>query len=60
MTDIEQAYDRGFRDGFHQGMKEFDRKHAAIMAQLNAMINTLANIEVMRPRIIVMDKSVTE
>ena len=56
VTDLEKAYDRGFRDGFRQGMKEFDRKHAAIMAQLDAVTRAMADIDIMRPRIIVMDK----
>jgi flagellar biosynthesis/type III secretory pathway protein FliH len=52
----QQGYSAGRRDGYREGMKDFDRKHAVIIRQYEALLKTLAEFDLSRPHIIVVPK----
>lgn len=54
----DEGYGHGRRVGYEEGMKDFNRNHARIMAQYEAMVKTLANFEMSRaPRVVILEKT---
>lgn len=52
----DDGYNRGRRDGYEEGMKDFDRKHAQIMAQYEAMVKMLAEFDLSRPHVVIVEQ----
>ncbi len=56
----QDIYDKGYRDGrrdgYQEGMKDFDRKHAYIMAQYESLLKTLSTFELSRPHVVVVEQ----
>jgi hypothetical protein len=59
MTDLEiEIYNRGWKDGYREGARDFESRHACLMAQMESLMKALSEVDILKPRIFVIDPAV--